>query len=62
MFKNAFSFALLMFVAAFAGVGLRQLEAGNYTAAGFAGFGIAAVAVVSVIRVRNWLDKRAVSN
>lgn len=60
--KNAFNFVLVMFTAAFLGAGLRQIETGNYTAAGFAGMGLATIAVVSIIRFRNWLDRRAIQN
>jgi len=51
----------LLIVAALAGIGLRELEAGNYTMAGFAGMGIAAVATLSVIRIRNHFDRKAVA-
>jgi hypothetical protein len=52
----------ILILAALAGIGLRNFEAGNYTTAGFAGMGIAALGVVAAIRVRNHFDKRAIQN
>lgn len=57
-----FNLALFLLAVAFLGTGMRQFEAGNFYAVGLAGFGIAAIGVVSVIRLRNWADKRAIQN
>jgi hypothetical protein len=61
--KNIFTFnlALFLFAVAFVGTGMRQLENAHYTGAGFAGMGLAAVAVAGIIRFRNWLDRKAVA-
>jgi hypothetical protein len=57
-----FNLALFLFAVAFIGTGMRQVENGNYTAAGFAGMGLAAVVVATVIRIRNAMDRKAVTS
>lgn len=51
----------LLIVAALAGIGLREFEAANYTVAGFAGMGIVTVATISVVRIRNHFDRKALA-